>query len=143
MILFSLLMCFLFFPSEGLAHGATISARVEGNVVRSESKLSTGKALQHGKITVMDGSGNTLLTGETDHHGIFSFSLPKQKPITIIVNSGDGHRAEWTLGEDDLPQQLEQTRIKDILGGIGYIVGLMGLGAYLHYRKKLKNLSNS
>ena len=27
-------------------------------------------------------------------------------------------------------------KIKDILGGIGYILGLVGLGAYIHYRKK-------
>ena len=26
--------------------------------------------------------------------------------------------------------------IRDIFGGIGYILGLVGLGAYIHYRKK-------
>lgn len=28
---------------------------------------------------------------------------------------------------------------QDILGGFGYVLGLVGLGAYLHYRKKLKD----
>ena len=30
------------------------------------------------------------------------------------------------------------TSLKDILGGIGYIIGLIGLVAYLHYRRKIK-----
>jgi nickel transport protein len=29
----------------------------------------------------------------------------------------------------------------EILGGIGYIVGLVGLGAYLHYRRKCREMS--
>jgi nickel transport protein len=30
----------------------------------------------------------------------------------------------------------QDPKIKDIIGGIGYILGLVGLGAYIHYRKK-------
>jgi len=26
--------------------------------------------------------------------------------------------------------------VSEILGGIGYILGLMGVGAYFHYRRK-------
>ena len=30
--------------------------------------------------------------------------------------------------------------IKDIVGGIGYILGLMGIAAYFHYRRKMKEM---
>ena len=30
--------------------------------------------------------------------------------------------------------------LRDILGGIGYILGLMGLGAYIHFRRKTAEL---
>jgi nickel transport protein len=31
--------------------------------------------------------------------------------------------------------------VKDILGGIGYILGLVGVASYFHYRRKTKDLS--
>ncbi|MDI6795582.1 MAG: hypothetical protein QMD09_01490 [Desulfatibacillaceae bacterium] len=39
-------------------------------------------------------------------------------------------------------QQTKGPGLRDILGGIGYILGLMGLGVFLVYRKKLKELEN-
>lgn len=33
-------------------------------------------------------------------------------------------------------QKETETRITDIIGGIGYILGLVGIGAYFNYRKK-------
>lgn len=35
-------------------------------------------------------------------------------------------------------ENREKPSIKDILGGVGYIIGLMGMGAYFNYRRKLK-----
>ena len=33
--------------------------------------------------------------------------------------------------------------VNDILGGIGYILGLVGIAGYFHYRRKIKDLSKS
>ncbi|UCF84576.1 MAG: hypothetical protein JSV50_02795 [Desulfobacteraceae bacterium] len=33
--------------------------------------------------------------------------------------------------------------VNDILGGIGYILGLVGIASYFHYRRKIKDLSKS
>jgi nickel transport protein len=35
-----------------------------------------------------------------------------------------------------LHRQEERTRLADILGGVGYILGLVGLGAYIHFRRR-------
>jgi nickel transport protein len=35
-----------------------------------------------------------------------------------------------------LHQMDEEPRLADIVGGIGYILGLVGLGAYIHYRRR-------
>jgi nickel transport protein len=40
------------------------------------------------------------------------------------------------------PQEHGPT-VKDILGGIGYILGLVGVASYFHYRRKTKDLSKS
>ena len=39
--------------------------------------------------------------------------------------------------------EMDQQRIKlsDILGGLGYIIGLVGLAAYMHYRRITKDNS--
>lgn len=39
--------------------------------------------------------------------------------------------------------QEHDPTVKDILGGIGYILGLMGIASYVHYRRKIKDLSKS
>jgi nickel transport protein len=36
-----------------------------------------------------------------------------------------------------------RTTLQDVIGGIGYIIGLAGLGAYIHYRRKIKELNRS
>jgi nickel transport protein len=36
-----------------------------------------------------------------------------------------------------------RTTFQDVIGGIGYIIGLAGLGAYIHYRRKIRELSRS
>ena len=33
-----------------------------------------------------------------------------------------------------------RTSVADVVGGIGYIIGLAGLAAYIHYRRKIKEL---
>jgi nickel transport protein len=33
--------------------------------------------------------------------------------------------------------------LKDILGGIGYILGLVGVASYFHYRRKKTDISDS
>jgi len=38
-----------------------------------------------------------------------------------------------------LHQMDEGPRLADIFGGIGYILGLVGLGAYIHYRRRLSS----
>ena len=36
-----------------------------------------------------------------------------------------------------------RTSLQDVVGGIGYIIGLAGLGAYVHYRRKSRELESS
>ncbi len=35
----------------------------------------------------------------------------------------------------------QRTNVQDVVGGIGYILGLAGLGAYIHYRRKIKEMN--
>ncbi len=178
-------------PDMALAHRVTVFAWVDGNTVVTQSRFSGGKAVQNGDITVYDDQGRQLLTGKTDAAGEFSFKLPAQTGVRIVLNAGMGHGNEWILSADEFqpagekrahiqpPESvvkpsspvsttlngLTREDIKaiidtsidkklkpmikmiaeirntspsftDILGGIGYIIGLVGLAAYVQSRKR-------
>ena len=184
------------------AHRVNVFAWVDGDTIRVESKFSGGKKIKAGKVLVTDSHGAELLAGSTSNQGEYSFKVPKQSDLRIIVMAGQGHQGEWTIREaelqgtvsektpqaglsknnfpgqtnvgvhksDDLATEVAGRRIdpeelksliesvldrklqpvtkmladmqqkgpgiKDIFAGIGYILGLVGIAAYIQNRKK-------
>ena len=177
------------------AHRVWIYAWVEGTTIHTESKFSGHRDVKNGKITVYDLEGTHLLEGQTDTLGKFSFKAPKDTGVRIVLDTGTGHRAEWTIplkeireaesGQTGSGMPIESNEVKaststgptplsqpvtredirlavekavdkklapvirmlaessnpapsftDILGGIGYIIGLVGVAAYFHYRRR-------
>ena len=171
-------------------------------MVHVEGKFHGGKKVKAGKIVVLDSRGNELLSGLTDDQGEYSFNIPKQTDLRIVLSAGQGHQGEWIVRADemsDLPSeqaiqtgtktetpsakkeassetssniktaspditigreeletiidsvldeklkpihrklsdmQQEGPTAKDIFAGIGYILGLVGIAAYVQSRKK-------
>jgi len=194
--------------SPSLAHKVKIFAYGEGEKIITKSYFSNGKAVMHSSITVEnDSTGKILLQGESNTDGLFQFSIPptarqERIDLKIILNTGEGHRAEWLLPADEyledkggdvqrqtavsqseltvhmakdaeqdllplvkrqsscdeevvtrivddaldrklapLKAMLQQSRdsgpdFRDILGGVGYIIGLAGIAVYISSRKK-------
>ncbi|HVO83051.1 MAG TPA: hypothetical protein VMU60_01370 [Syntrophobacteria bacterium] len=91
-----------FFPGDVSAHRVNLFAWVEGNTVFVECKWPDGKRVNEGTIRVLDAGGAELLTGKTDQEGNFSFKIPKQEDLKIVLEAGMGHRAEWTVRKEDL-----------------------------------------
>ena len=90
------------FPGDVSAHRVNLFAWVEGNTVFVECKWPDGKRVTEGTIRVLDAAGAELLTGKTDEQGNFSFKIPKQEDLKIVLEAGMGHRAEWTVRKEDL-----------------------------------------
>ncbi|MBI9084583.1 MAG: hypothetical protein JEZ11_13370 [Desulfobacterales bacterium] len=202
-LMFAAIFCF---ADTALAHRVNIFAWVEGNTVHTQSKFGGGRKAMDAPIEVYDDQDNKLLEGRTDGNGEFSFKIPKQSALKIVLVAGMGHRNEWTVPLDEIvaagapmekasgapqpgaatasqsasregdmtgrkeppPQQISEAMIKrielavekaverkiqpvtrmlaesrsdkpsltDIFGGLGYILGLVGIGAYVHSRKK-------
>jgi nickel transport protein len=178
------------------AHKVNVFAWVEGDDVHMQSWFSGGKKPKDAPVAVYDLKDNLLLAGQTDHQGEFSFPIPKKCALKIVLTAGMGHRGEWIIPAQDIPeadpttpaggspplsnpdqtsatlkakadstaQSVTQEEIagtlelvldkklkpiinmmaeerrqspsaRDILGGIGYIIGLVGLAAYIQARK--------
>ena len=178
---------------DALAHRVNVFAWVEGDMVFVECKYPDGTKVHEGVIRVLDSAGKELLNGKTNDKGEFSFKVPKQDDLTIVLEAGMGHRGDWPLSRQDLapageapkpgpaaapqaspkneapspaaaepaagpasppPAGIDQAiekaldkklapvmkmlaemheqkvRLTDVLGGIGYIIGLVGVAAY-------------
>jgi nickel transport protein len=142
--------CLLSLPIETVdAHGVSLFAWVEGDTVYVESKFSGGKRVKVGKIIVTDPQGTELVKGTTNAEGEFSFKVPKKVDLKIVLLAGTAHRAEWTVSAAEFempagrkkPTPEKSPGIKEIIIGIGCILSLAGVAAYIRNRKK-KNLDH-
>jgi len=168
-------------------HKVTIFAWVDGDTVFTESKFSGEKKAINAQVLVFDRDGKRLLEGKTNNKGEFSFKVPKITDLSIVLNAGMGHRAEWMIPESEIREasglletkkstgssqpvtaglskeeithliersldkklgpiirmisesQTKGPSVTEIVGGIGYIFGLMGVALYFFGRGKKKN----
>jgi hypothetical protein len=138
-------VCLLYFRIEPVdAHRVILFAWAEGDTVYVESKFNSGKKVKAGKIIVTDPQGTELVKGTTNEKGEFSFKIPKKTDLKIVLLAGEGHRGEWTLSLAEIempaaekaPVPEKGPGAKEILIGIGCILGLAGIAAYIRNRKK-------
>jgi nickel transport protein len=75
---------------------------------------------------------------------IQSVSAPKLSPddIQLAVEKALDKKLKPVMKKLAESQEHGPT-VKDILGGIGYILGLVGIASYVQYRRKIKDLSKS
>ena len=178
--------------TNAYAHRVNIYAYAENGMVHSKSYFSDGKKCKNCVLEVFDKkSGTKLLEGKTDEEGRFSFKIPKATSLKLALRDGKGHRAEFTLSEDEVreamgvkqphgpssvkaPPKLEgdisiseieaivegaldkrlqpmmrmlvelekearKPGITEIIGGIGYIIGILGIIAYFKAKKIRKD----
>jgi nickel transport protein len=82
--------------------------------------------------------------GTTNAQGEFSFKVPKKTDLKIIMFTSTGHRAEWLIPvrEIEMPTaekkqiQDKSPAVENIIIGLGCILGLAGIAAYIHRRIK-------
>jgi nickel transport protein len=60
----------------------------------------------------MDPRGVELLSGLTNDQGEFSFKVPGQSDLRIIIMAGQGHQGEWTVRKTELQGALPETKVK-------------------------------
>jgi len=109
---------------------------------------------------VRHGENQPLLTGKTDSNGYFHLPLKTDSNIAlkVVVEGEEGHRAtvvadhitakpssanqtsdeSLLLLRGDIAQLRDKIYLHDILGGIGYIVGIAGIAVWLKARKLRK-----
>jgi len=125
------------------AHGIHVIAWVEGNRVFTESYFSNKNKVIEGDIKVFGPTGKLLLEGKTDVNGIFTFQIPRETELKIVLESAMGHRAEYFLKADEaFANSLNKDRkakdpgLYEIVSGIGIILGLAVLILFFRTKKR-------
>ena len=136
-----------FIPGMVLAHGVSVTAHWEGDEVHTDSYYADGKPVANAHAEAFDMTGNFILEGRTDDTGTWDFPISEPGDLKIVVTTDSGHRGETVLrarpvndptGSLDtklealqdsmleLEKQMRKPGIPEILGGIGWIIGIAG-----------------
>jgi len=84
------------------AHGTNLWCYVEkGRVYVEGSFMGSGRALQNGKVVVLNAKEEKILDGVTDKDGKFNFEPPYKGKMTILLKSDESHSADFDLTEQD------------------------------------------
>ena len=145
---------------SALAHRTNVFAEVRDGRIEGECYSSGGDPIRNASVEFVSTDNTKLGTAQTDPQGRFSYTPTKQIDHRIILDTGDGHRAEWVIKASDFAQNAATTalaatppavpaqrrththerqwRWRDVFSGIGYIFGLAGIALYFRSRRTPK-----
>lgn len=88
------------------AHILKVFAEVVGDTIHGESYFSSGTFPNGARVDVFGARKQKIGETVTDEHGKFVFTPVKRESHTFVIDAGEGHRAEWTIEADELPDSL-------------------------------------
>ncbi len=140
-----------FIPGLVSSHGVSITAHWEGEEVHTDSYFADGKPVGNARVVAHNMNGDVTLEGLTDETGTWDFPNPKVGDLRIVMKTSSGHKNETVLREGStgsrteyqgqtidsrlasiqdsilkLEKQTNKPGISEILGGLGWIIGLAG-----------------
>ena len=86
-----------------LAHKVNVFATVNAGVIEGECYLSGGGRLKECLVEFYGPSGEKLGETRTNADGLFRFEPTVRTDHRIVLDTGHGHRAEYTVSADELP----------------------------------------
>jgi nickel transport protein len=94
-----------------LAHKINVFAIVEKDSLVVEGYFSGKVKAENSPVEVYDSTGAKVATGRTDTQGVCKINLAEIKPIKgdlkVVIATGDGHRAEYTVKAAEIPSKLK------------------------------------
>lgn len=162
-MVFTMSVGLVFLASAASAHEMHVFVSEDDGVFSGRAYYDDDEPATGMNVIVVDDHGDEIATLETDGDGRFAFSEHVHGEVTFIVRGNDGHEERFTVHahehEDDhdaadhdhdsagvepsqlraLQEQIDalQNRLwmRDVLGSIGYILGIFGVIALWRSRK--------
>lgn len=148
-----------------LAHGLRVTVLADGDALRGQAFYADGSPAKGERVTLFaapDGMA-ALAQTVTDADGRFRLPAEAGRSYRVVVDGDEGHRAEAMVVagsgvkagaaaasaelagliraevaplREDLARLEARTRLADVIGGVGIIVGLVGLLAWWRARRR-------
>ncbi|NMG65080.1 carboxypeptidase regulatory-like domain-containing protein [Azoarcus indigens] len=147
----------LLLATAAQAHGLAVVAQHEADAVTGLARYTDQTPAAGIYVAVTPENSDTpLAEGTTGADGRFRLPVPPGGPYWAVVEGEEGHRAETLavqlpaaaggngeataealrLVREDIARLEQQIRLRDIIGGIGYIVGIAGIAAWFAARRR-------
>ena len=140
---------------SALAHSLHVFAQYDGRTVSGKASYSDMTPAAETYMEILQaGQDSPLLEGKTDHDGQFTYPIntTAEGAIKVVIEGEEGHRASIVanrvsaqttnnsdnalmLVREDISKLKDKIYLHDIIGGIGYIVGIFGLWALIRASK--------
>lgn len=143
----------ILFAGSVFAHSLHLVAQYDGQTLSGKAYYSDmTPAAQTYVEAYKEGDDKPAIEGQTNEQGYFQLAIRSDQRLKVVVEGEEGHRSS-TLVEKltfnnstsndafaqlrtDIAQLKDKIYLQNILGGIGYIFGLIGLFAWFKARKE-------
>jgi nickel transport protein len=102
----------LLISAPAFGHRLSVFAYAEGDKIVVEGYFGGKAKAANCAVEVFGANDAKLLSGTTDTNGVYSFKAKEIPPVTgdlkIVLHTGDGHKADYTLRLADLSATTEQ-----------------------------------
>jgi nickel transport protein len=137
-----LVACLILAPAPAHAHKLNLFAQVDGVTIAGRAYFPGDIAARQVEVIARDAAGGELGRAKTDDTGHFMLSAPIKTDYHLTAETADGHAANCIVATQiestraQIDQSEQRLRFRDVLGGIGFIVGLAGIGFYFKARQR-------
>lgn len=141
------------------AHGLRVSVQAEIDALRGQAFYADGTPAAGSRVEIYDLADGDVpaAAGITDADGRFYLAAALGRSYRVVVDGDEGHRAEAVAMlapaaagmelsaalraeiaplREDVARLQQRIRMSDVIGGIGFIVGLFGGIAWLMARRR-------
>lgn len=144
------------------AHSMHVVAQLEGNLISGQSYYSDMSPAKDTYVgTYLKGHQDDEISGKTDDKGYFKIEVPATGEYVLYVEGDEGHKVETDVpvisttrssgdsssGYIQIRQDIDQLKnkiyLQNILGGVGYIVGIFGVIAFFRARELTKQAAKA